>query len=186
MKGFTLVELLISVSIFTVITTVAMFSNNQFNGSVLLTNLAYEVALSVRQAQYYGVSVRQSSSNDFNSGYGIHFDTSVPTSYTLFEDKPNGSQHIFDGSDVSVQMFTITRGNKIYKVCVSGDCSKTKVDITFVRPNPDAYITANAATGSYYGEAEICVSSPQNNKRKIIVSSTGQISVGTDSTGICN
>ncbi|HEU5114397.1 MAG TPA: prepilin-type N-terminal cleavage/methylation domain-containing protein [Candidatus Paceibacterota bacterium] len=185
-KGFTLVELLVSIAIFTVITTIAVYNNGQFNGSVLLTNLAYEIALSIRQAQYYGISVRQNTAQNFDSGYGIDFKTSSPTSYTLFEDKSSGSQHVFDASDATVQTFSIAKGNKVPKVCVDGDCSKSTVDISFVRPNPDAYITANGIVGTFYGKAEICVLSPQNIKRKITVESTGQISVGTDTSGICN
>ncbi|HVU06673.1 MAG TPA: prepilin-type N-terminal cleavage/methylation domain-containing protein [Candidatus Paceibacterota bacterium] len=185
-QGFTLVELLVSIGIFTVITTVAIFSNAQFNGSVLLTNLAYEIALSIRQAQYYGISVRQDSSQAFDSGYGVSFKTSTPTSYSIFEDKAGGSMHIYDGSDPIVKAYSVAKGNRVSKICVDGDCSKTTVDITFVRPEPDAFITANAATSPFYGKAEVCVLSPQNLKRKIVVESTGQISVGTDDSGVCN
>src|SRR6185369_828665 len=100
-QGFTLVELLISIAIFTMITSVAVFNHAEFNGSVLLTNLAYEIALSVRQAQVYGTTVKQSSDINtvrFDSGYGVHFNTAAPTTYTLFEDKfpPN---HVYDATE---------------------------------------------------------------------------------------
>jgi prepilin-type N-terminal cleavage/methylation domain-containing protein len=185
MKGFTLVELLVSISIFTVITSVAIFNHSQFNGSVLLTNLSYEIALSVRQAQSYGISVRENSAQNFNSGYGVHFDTTVPTQYILFEDKTGGTPYVHDGSDIDIQTYTIEKGNKVAKVCLDGvkPCSSTSVDISFSRPNPDAYIYSG---GTNHGKAEICVTSPQGLVRKIIVESTGQISVDTDVSGICN
>ncbi len=185
-QGFTLVELLVSIAIFSVITTVAVFGNAQFNGSVLLTNLAYEIALSIRQAQYYGISVRQNSSASFNSGYGVDFKTSSPAAYTLFEDKSGGSANVFDSGDPIVQNYTIAKGNKTGKICVDGNCSHTTIDISFIRPNPDAYITADGATGTFFGKAEICVVSPQSLKRKITIESTGQISVDTDASGICS
>ena len=97
-KGFTLVELLVSIAIFSVITTMAVFNNSQFNSSVLLTNLAYEVAISIRQAQVYGVTVRKNSAGSFDSAYGIHFDMNTPTAYSLFEDKPT-INHICDVSE---------------------------------------------------------------------------------------
>lgn len=185
MKGFTLVELLISIAIFTVITSVAVFNNAQFNGSVLLTNLVYEIALSIREAQQYGISVKESSSSNFNSGYGVHFDMSNPTQYVLFEDTPSGTQHVFDVSDVTLQTYTISKGDKISKVCLDGSkpCSATTVDISFERPNPDAYIYSSSGSHS---QAEVCVTSPQGMIRKITVESTGQISVGSDTSGICS
>lgn len=197
MKGFTLIELLISISIFSVITTVAVFNHSEFNGSVLLTNLAYEIALSVRQAQFYGISVKQSSSSNFDSSYGIHIDTSTPasqTSYILFEDTPYGAQHVRDSNgttDVDTQIFSIAKGNRISKICVDGgtSCSEaTVVDITFTRPNPDAYITAGGVQGAYKSRADICVSSPQGIVRRVIVESTGQISVASDDAThpLCN
>lgn len=195
MKGFTLVELLISISIFTVITTVAVFSHTEFNGSVLLTNLAYEIALSIRQAQFYGISVKQNSSSNFDSSYGIHIDTNSPTTYTLFEDTAVSTQHVKDSNDVDVQTFSISRGNKISKICIGGSlpCVSARfLDLTFKRPNPDAYIASGndtdsgAITGSYKSEADICISSPQGTVRKIIVESTGQISVATDDNNMCH
>ncbi len=185
-KGFTLVELLVSIAIFTVITSMAVYSHAQFNGSVLLTNLAYEIGLSVRQAQFYGISVRQNASSGFDSGYGVHFDLSTPTSYILFEDKTGGSAHIRDGSDTDLQTFTIAKGNKVSRICIDGTCGATILDLTFIRPNPDAFIAVGGVTGSYKGKAEICISSPQGSKRKVIVESTGQISVGADDTNICS
>src|SRR3989338_7579467 len=65
-RGFTLVELLVTLSLFVVLTTIVLFSQSKFNGSILLTNLAYDVAITVRQAQTYGVNVRETSSGVFD------------------------------------------------------------------------------------------------------------------------
>lgn len=180
-KGFTLVELLVSIAIFTAITTIAVYNHAGFNGSILLTNLSYEIALSIRQAQVYGVSVRQGASQGFNSGYGVHFDTSLPTQYVLFEDK-NVNNVRDSGEDL--QTFNITKGNRISKLCFNSatPCNAATADVTFIRPNPDAYIKS---AGSAYSTIDICVSSPQNVVRRVTVESTGQISVSTDAA-ICN
>ena len=176
-RAFTLVELLVSVAIFTLITTVAVFNNAQFNGNVILTNLAYEVALSVRQAQVYGTTVKQSSSNTFDAGYGINFDTVTPAAYILFEDKPTPDKTYNAGE--AIETYILRKGNTISKIGLSngGPCSSsTSVDISFIRPNPDAFIRKD---GTFYTKAEICVSSPGGNKRKVVIESTGQISVAT-------
>jgi prepilin-type N-terminal cleavage/methylation domain-containing protein len=188
-KGFTLVELLVSLAIFTVITTLAVVNNNQFNSSILLTNLAYEVGLSVRQAQFYGIAVRKNSTSGFDAGYGIHFDLADPKTYYLFEDRT--IDHICDVTECAtsslVEGFKLVKGNFISKICVDGSSGLTctsptgfqKVDISFVRPNPDAYITRNSVSGNYT-KAEICIASPSGTKRRVIVESTGQIAVSTD------
>lgn len=187
-KGFTLVELLVSIAIFTVITTVAVFNHATFNSSVLLTNLAYEIALSVRQAQFYGIVVRQTAAGAFDSGYGIHFDLAQSsTNYRLFEDKPP-QNHVYDSGE-DVESFTIQKGNRISRLVVttlSGTTSKNNVDISFIRPNPDTYIRYDSLAGNRGTKLEICVSSPTGAlKRKITVEETGQISVGTD-VAVCN
>lgn len=188
--GFTLVELLVSIGIFTAITTIAVSNHSEFNGSILLTNLAYEIGLSVRQAQVYGITVKGTASDatKFDSGYGMRFDLSTPSRYYLFEDK-TPPDHFCDATECGsnydrvIETFYIQRGNRISKICVDGDCSPTIVDISFVRPNPDAYIRVNGAS---FGTAEICVFSPgKGTVRKVVIESTGQISVATAAGAIC-
>src|ERR1700722_20139604 len=95
-SGFTLIELLVVITIMTIITSIAVFSNAQFNSSIVLSNLAYEIALSVREAQDYGISVHSSLSSSpacsageggescFNNVYGVDFNTNTPSQYILF------------------------------------------------------------------------------------------------------
>jgi prepilin-type N-terminal cleavage/methylation domain-containing protein len=192
--GFTLVELLVSIGIFAIITSVAVVNQSNFNGSILLTNLAYEIGLSIREAQVYGITVRGTTldATKFDSGYGMRFDITTPTKYYLFEDR-NPPNHFCDSSECGagyadvVETFNINRGNRISKLCVDGDCTSPAIlDISFIRPNPDAYIRINGG-GSSYGKAEICVLSPSTqNKRKVTVESTGQISVSNDAGSICD
>jgi prepilin-type N-terminal cleavage/methylation domain-containing protein len=189
--AFTLIELLVSIGIFSIITTISVLNHSNFNGSILLTNLAYEIGLSIREAQIYGITVKGTSidTTKFDSGYGVRFDMSTPTRYYIFEDRtpPNHSCDLLEcGSAYEnvLETFHIQRGNRISKVCVDGDCSPQIVDITFVRPNPDAYIRVN---GVSYGKAEICVLSPYSGtKRKVVVESTGQISVTTNTGAVCD
>lgn len=180
-------ELLVSVAIFTVITAVALFNNAQFNSSIVLTNLSYEIALSIRQAQTYGISVRApAGSSVFQSGYGVHF-TEDSSSYILFEDKdPNltnetlDSNKAYDGSNEDLRVFNITKGNYISKLCVTNNSSTNcypSVDFVFLRPDPDAIIRRAGSTTNYQS-GYICVTSSTNNQhRKILINNTGQVSV---------
>ncbi len=188
LTGFTLVELLISISIFTLITTVSVFNYSAFNSSVGLTNLAYEIALSVRQAQFYGITVKQSTtSGNFDSGYGVHFEKDS-ASYTLFEDRD--VDHIYDGTSEDLERYTIQKGNRISKLCTHTTvlaCDLDSLDLTFVRPNPETFIARNGLTSSLYTsqKAIVCLASPKGEVRKVVVEATGQISVSTAATE-CN
>jgi prepilin-type N-terminal cleavage/methylation domain-containing protein len=192
-QGFTLVELLVSIGIFTLITTISVFSYSDFNSNVLLTNLAYEIALSVRQAQFYGITVKQSTSvtaPNFDSGYGVHF-TKNALSYTLFEDGKDGYSldHSYAEGE-AVDTYSIQKGNFISRLCTRGsssfDCTLASLDLSFVRPNPETYVALSGSVGSpslldpTKTTSIVCVSSPKGTVRKVTVESTGQISVSTD------
>lgn len=84
-RGFTLVEMLVVLAIITIVTTVTLLSSTSFNRSVLLVDTAHTVALSIREAQFFGLSTRVFS-GVANAGYGIHFDEDTPSMYTLFAD----------------------------------------------------------------------------------------------------
>ena len=189
-SGFTLVELLVSIGIFMLITTMAVMNHAQFNSSVLLTNLAYEVGLSIRQAQVYGITVKQTDAAKFESGYGIHFDLDDPKTYILFEDFKSSASaieasHTYDVGDSDIETFRIQKGNRVSGIYIDGDTdSRAEVDITFIRPNPDAYIKYSGDSG-LHNKAEICLKSPQGTARKVIVENTGQISVVADNVTIC-
>ena len=43
-KGFTLVELLVTIVIFVIITGVVLINSNKFDNTILLDNLGYDVA----------------------------------------------------------------------------------------------------------------------------------------------
>ena len=93
-SGFTLVEMLVTIAIFIFMTALLVAKYGSFNDGTILTSMAYDVALTLRDAQSYGLNVQgyQSSSGlgiqSFNYPYGIHFNATSPnnTKMTLFAD----------------------------------------------------------------------------------------------------
>lgn len=180
-RGFSLIELLVVTGIFAVITGVVLANNAQFNSSVLLGNAGYDIALSVRQAQVYGLST-QSYSGDFQLGYGVHFQGS--TQYVLFADRNNDKRYDIEEDEV-VQQYTLGRGHTILRFCgvksdsteecSDGPAALTHLDIGFLRPNPDATVTGDSPTP--YSTAKIVIQSRAEETRTITIQSTGQISV---------
>lgn len=182
-KGFSLIELVVSVAIFTIITSVVLARHSQFSGTLLLENLAYDVALSVRKAQVFGLSVREftTGSDEFGVGYGVYFDSSSNDSYIFFADR-NGDGKYTDSTEM-VETFSFRGGNFISEFCgiLSNNNEKcsgsdiTSLNILFERPNPEAII--NSIPTDIYSSARITVSSPQGTERSVVVSVTGQISI---------
>lgn len=180
-RGFTLIELLVSVAVITFITAVALVQHSQFNSTIALTNLAYEVALSVREAQTLGVSSRVVDGG--SSNFGVHINMVNPTQYTLYAD--TNSNDAYD-SDELVLGFNITQGNSIGRFCVTNslgtECSDdingpSQLDILFARPNPDARVYAD---GAAFDSSIIYISSRVDELRCVEVQQTGQVSVISD------
>ena len=192
--GFTLIELLMVISIMTLITSVVLFNHSRFSGGVILENLAYDIALTVRQAQFFGINVRETSlgGGGFDSGYGVYFDKSNPTSFIFFADTNNN--HYYDGIPELIEIYNIIQGNHIIYLCVDSGCvnpeSSTvdEIQVTFRRPDPNAFIKTEsvadcgAGASDSCGSANIYISSLGGNipNRIVSVSSTGQISISVE------
>ncbi|RJR14058.1 type II secretion system protein [Candidatus Parcubacteria bacterium] len=185
-KGFTLVELIVVMGILVVVSTLMFANNSRFGGVVFLENLAYDVALSLRKAQIYGIAVRRFGSGEFDVAYGLHFAMSDPTRYVLFADgvTANGT---FDcptppGTCESLETSEMQQGYHLKDICVTQagggeDCSIETLDITFKRPEPDAYIRADDDALPLYEKAEIILESPRLDEISVVVEVTGQIAV---------
>lgn len=181
--GFTLIELLVSITIMSLLSGIIIIQYSQFDSTLLLRNLAYEVALSVREAQVLGISVRGAqgtAADKFERRYGVHFDKSASTNktYILFRDA-NGNGEYTAGEALTT--YTIARGSYISEICAGSTCTADTLDIMFKRPDPDALFLAKAgaSTLSGYSDVQIKVTSPRDTSRTrtIRVTSTGQISV---------
>lgn len=181
-RGFTLVEMLVVMSIFALISGIVLANHSRFNGTVLLGSLAYDVALSVREAQVFGVSVRQFNSA-FNLGYGIRF--ADADSYILFADEDQNKE--YDDTDSIIRTYNLQNGFTVSSFCGitaqgTSHCSTdpsdpiTHLAVVFLRPDPDAFMTSNKV-GVSYSRATVTIVSPAGDTRTVEVASTGQISV---------
>lgn len=181
--GFSFVELLVTISILTLMTGIIFAGYNRFTGTTLVDNYAHDIGLSIRLAQSYSLNVR-GFGGDFETSYGIHLAAATPNSYILFAD-PNRAVGGFMYSGNDVETFTLSQGYTLSNVCATvaggapircfSDGGITFLDIVFDRPNPDAYFTSNVA--ETYQQAEITIRSPQGTTRTIRVLPTGYISV---------
>ena len=185
-KGFTLFEMLVSIGIFTLLTSVLLVKNSQFKGNILITNLAYQIATAVREAQSYGVNVKCGATGSVRG-------VILPTSFDLFADKDaDGLYTLNPAAEPILETFKLQQGNTISKFCwktslspaIDYVCSDTNLvsylDITFKRPDPAAiiYVGIGApAVKTVATSAKIIVSSPKAVCKGVQVDSSGQVSV---------
>ena len=201
--GFTMIELLVSISIFAFMTAFLVSKYGTFNQSVLLTNLAYDTALTVRSAQTFGLNVQGTATSSpsilgFNYAYGVHFDPAKPTQFILFVDLCGTNKFetgttcsnnalLTLGATAEIQStYSFRQGFTIKSVCAGAgsgnNCTAIvgpyALDILFKRPNPDAIIqnTTTGATnpGQY---AKVVMTATDGSMKAIVVQSTGQIAV---------
>lgn len=183
-RGYTLVELITVLAIVLVLSSLVLAGHNNFQGNILLSNLAYDVALSIRQAQTYGLGVREATiaGSSFDTAYGIHFEDGEQSSYVLFADLDR--DFVYDGGSETVEVFSIPRGYGIEKFCSTPSSSAEKcngsainyLDIMFNRPEPEALIRSNIGSDQYES-ARIVIRSSKGTGRGVIVVTTGQITV---------
>lgn len=129
--GFTLYELLIVLGIITIVAGIVLFNHRKFQTDTEVTNIAYRVALSAREAQVYSISVKPflgSGGPDFEVPYGLHFEKESPFDYIFYADVdgnglytpaiPSGGMDCATGIDSEcIRKISIGRGNYIKAIC---------------------------------------------------------------------
>lgn len=205
-KGLTIVELLVVVSIFMIITSISIFNYSKFNSYTSTQNLADDIALTVRQAQSYAIGVSGVSGNFLDIGYGVHFGldqdplyshSGSTTSFILFADIDGDKVYDYDTNNLicgdpylgneCLEILTIKSDDFISSFIIDDaeeviDPSNT-LDIVFKRPNPEpvfCHRVNNLSCDTNIYSLGIKVSNQEDPSKifKIIeVSNVGQISV---------
>lgn len=168
--GFSIVELLITISIVMLVTGLALSRYSSFNNSVLLQSQAFEIGFDIRQAQQSAINV-QAVGGASRNGFGIYFDRSTPNQYVLFSDT-NDNNHYNSGTDGELSVFYVDTRFEIVDIRV-GSATPDEASVTFRRPNFDGLIYPSG------GDLEIDIAASQDaaTVRTITVSQTGQITV---------
>jgi type II secretory pathway pseudopilin PulG len=196
-EGYTLIEVMLVVSIAVLLMTVVLYNYGQFNDRLALSSAAQEFTLQIRQAQSYALNVRDYSSGagEFNYAYGVYAYTSPgATSYIVFADKNNnGIYNPGTGcggiSTECVQSIPLQNGVTITSVCsvVAGvttcpaSITSYGLHVTFLRPNTDAIInftnSSNIPTLANQTSAKFRFTSPKGNTLDVGIENSGQINI---------
>ena len=189
-RGFTLLEVIVSIIILTAVVTAILPGYNDFAARVNLRRNAQEVALAIREAQASAFAVR--GFDDDNNpvtphvfvAWGAYFDITINNSLAIFVDVDGGKD--YDSGEL-VRTVPISNSIKINRLCKglktseTDDCTIGRLDVIYQRPNPDTTLRADlfpVSGGGTYADLEIVLETADGSAEStIVVWSTGQISV---------
>ncbi|MBX4198986.1 hypothetical protein KW800_01770 [Candidatus Parcubacteria bacterium] len=187
---------MVSVGIMVTLSGLIAFNQSHYTSGAELRNLANDLSLSLRQAQVYGISVKEVSpgSNIFNVGYGVEFNITSNgsnSSYIFFADRGVKNRLYDDGWSCPIgsgleclDKVSISGGNYIESLCAISAggakvCGSSRLDITFVRPATEAHIIFDGDAAGSAGLSGACIklTSTEGKSHWVSVFVTGQISV---------
>ena len=180
-----------------IIMLVVMFNYRTFSDNLALSSAGQEIAIELRQAQIYGLSVKEGAvgGNIFSYGYGIYVEKSDPLNYILFVDKNNDNKYdtssVCPGGTECVEKVPIRNGVKISDICWApfgggfvcpSAANVQSMDVLFLRPNPDVGIrflvnVPPVTLLGTYQTGRIVLTSPLGKTMTVSIQNTGQISV---------
>lgn len=150
-NGFTLIELIVSVSIISMVTGVFLANYSSANRRSDLTMTAQKMVADIRLAQNYALGLARYGLKDSGTvplgGWGVHVDLLDPVygnnKYIIFaDDNGNG---VYDTDENKVEFgsqVTVLPTNIVIESLTVG----TKADITFLPPDPITTITGSVTT----------------------------------------
>ena len=190
--------MVVVLAIIAIITTIAVLGQSSFNRTLILTDTAYTVAFSVREAQALGISSRAFSGTR-NAGYGVRFANGTQTSYTLFADTSpaapgdTGNPSVCPGHSVAtgpeakpgdcvqgsaseiVRTYTLNKGFNIASFCGTQSgvqrCNGylDALSVMYLRPNTQSIIVGErSGTRIALTDATIRLASPDGTTQRCV------------------
>ena len=209
LRGFTMLELLVSVVIIGLMSTVILLDYPDSVIKLNLANLNHKIALLLREAQIRGSSVdsRNSTTDNSVAGYGVYVELNKPKIATIFNDYSdniyvngievgNGLYSSSTPLDETSSVVSLRTGYTFSKLCVGNGfpfiCNDDETDgvpaikaltVSFKRPNPRALVYINNETLSTLGGACLEIVSPRNpkpgHKRSVQIYASGMITTSS-------
>jgi prepilin-type N-terminal cleavage/methylation domain-containing protein len=157
--GFTLIELVVIIAIFAIMSSVLLFNFQGFNKNIERNNLAQDMALLIRKNQSYGISSSTldantlTETNTLPSRYGLLFDydASVGTITAIASYKKIGGSNVPVGytqaTDILIDRVVLNSPGVTVVACIPNGGSTcatpilSDIAIEFERPKPEPLIS---------------------------------------------
>ena len=166
-QGFTLIELMVVIAIFSIMSAVSIFNYNEYSENIQTNNIPQDIAITIRQAQVYGLAGSDDTTNiakitQDRSIRGVSINSGTNT-MVIYEDNSAIRNFVYDdGDDLVIDRRTIKAqdiGIIEFELCTGdGSCiteTTASIDIAFRRPYPDAFITLDGDTGNQYSSISL-------------------------------
>ena len=170
-RGFTLIEMLVVLSIVIIITGIVIFNVGTERQNSALLRSAQKLSLDLRRAQNFALSSKTYKTSGVPCGWGVHFNGAGSISYIIFADMAaavNCSNRDFiravDGSE-DFETINFDAGINI------SNLSNNLSDIVFSPPDPMVNFTPNQTSAS------IVLINKDGATRTININKTGFISL---------
>lgn len=202
-KGFTLLEVLVSIGIISVLSAVVLINQSNATNKVAISNAVNQFSVFARQAQVFGVGVRvadDGGGGTFDISYGVAGE--IGNDYLiLFADK-NGNG-VYDGTSACVvgsaqeclEKITFQVGVIIDDICgqigASTHCKSTSAtdgfSVVYTRPSPEGTLnflnSSNNIISGFGNELmEVQLVNRQGDCRPVNIFGSGQITT----SGTCS
>ncbi|HEY0220974.1 MAG TPA: type II secretion system protein [Candidatus Paceibacterota bacterium] len=191
-NGFTVAEFVTVLGIVSILMAISLYNYSGFNDRAALSSATQEISLAIRQAQSYGLNVRETTvgSGNFSSAFGVYFHpNNDPTNYYIFVDNnpANGKYDAGAGCGTvgteCIQSISIRNGVRVIDIDSTDGCgsanSARSLNIMFRRPNLDASLNFVNNGGNF-----VCNSPPRSGAKIVVRSKNGvQTEVTVQSTG---
>lgn len=149
MKGFSLIEILVSLSIIFIVFGIVYprYKAMEVESDMLTTS--HEISQRLREAQDLAISGQKVDNGGLMvipDGYGLYFDLDFPSEYNMYADLNNNSK--FDETDKVMKTSTAGIGTTVPSfniedgVFLSDLGEHTSVSVNFSPPSPETTITA--------------------------------------------
>lgn len=139
-RGFTVIELLVTIGIMAVITGTVLGNYPQFSRRLNIERETQIVALSLREAEERAIRT-QRAGGGFQAPFGVHFDLASPKQYIFFADTGGVSDFYDTGEELEV--ISMGRDVRLDHICkheknilLGVDCGISSLSVTFRRPAP--------------------------------------------------
>lgn len=200
--GMTYVELIVVLSIFSIMSAVVLFNYGKFQAKVDINNLANDIALKIVQAQKDAMSGKlpaQAPLVDlWKPSFGVYFDKTDPTHFVYFTDLDQNKSYdvsydvssVCPGNSECLDKIFITKNNEISDLQVfdanNNDLilSSNDLSLTFTRPNSGVIMESDDSVflPQDVSYAQITITSPQSVSARIKLYPSGRVEIlsGTD------
>lgn len=180
--GMTYVELIVVLSIFSVLSSVAIFNYGDFQANVDIRNLGSDIALKIVEAQKSSLNgllpATRAPFPGWKPSYGVYFAIDTPKQFIYFADLDNAGDYDIPET---LDTVSITKGNFIEKiesyVGSTPNPMTTPLSISFKRPDSGVTFFANGSPITGFDYIKINLKSPKGNTTSIKVYPSGRIQV---------